>query len=310
MVLDLIISKTSAQNFGVVFKREFVLEISQYCVIVETIVSGSPAAAAEMKRGDIIVAVNGKKVTGLTQVAKLIKSATQRRFIVRVERKYSKIDSERFKQDLDRDFDRKSSKSDVTIFSKESDSNDSGNVSIDRSRFEGIKFSDLKEPELDLAPEKESAYKLFRRKSSARTSEDLAHSPDNTPTRKISTSSSLSNTSMGMFYNLDESMNTVAELFAITSEKTLAAVISFDETKSFKVESEHQYLNVGVWARKDEQPPRLVGYINAPIKLVLAQCSTSSTGNYLKCQALLPPDTGKINKINTRKTDDAKLTFF
>lgn len=88
MVLDLIVSKTSTQQLGVVFRQEYVTEINQTCVLVETIVSGSPAAIAEMRKGDVLIAVNGKRVSNMSQVAKFVKSATQRRFIIRVERKY------------------------------------------------------------------------------------------------------------------------------------------------------------------------------------------------------------------------------
>lgn len=42
-----------------------------------------------------------------------------------------------------------------------------------------------------------------------------------------------------------------------------------------------------------DSSPKLLGYINAPIKLILAQCSTSSTGHYIKWHALLPPDSGE-----------------
>lgn len=61
MILDLIISKTNSHQLGVVFKQEIIPEIGQNCVIVETIVSGSPASIAEMRKGDILVAVDGKK---------------------------------------------------------------------------------------------------------------------------------------------------------------------------------------------------------------------------------------------------------
>lgn len=88
MVLDLIVSKTSTQQLGVVFRQEYVTEINQSCVLVETIVAGSPAAIAEMRKGDILIAVNGRRVSNMSQVAKLVKSAAQRRFIIRVERRY------------------------------------------------------------------------------------------------------------------------------------------------------------------------------------------------------------------------------
>ena len=296
MVLDLIVSKTNSQQLGVVFKQEAVPEIGQNCVLVETIVAGSPASIAEMKRGDILVAVNGKKVSNMNQVAKLVKSATQRRFIIRVERKYLnwlKTDFERFS--IDRNLDRKSSKSDHPI----NRGDPAGFEEISKPKLESqIKFSDLKEPEFDNL-DKETGSKLFRRrKSSAQNPvvEDVFQNPE-TLLRRISTTSNMSSSSSTAQSHGDEVYaSTLGDLYYTTKEKEFASVITFEETRSFQIDSEHHYLNIGVWARvkNGECLTKLLGYINAPIKLILAQCSTSSTGHYLKWHALLPSDSGTI----------------
>ena len=302
MVLDLIISKVSSQQLGVVFKQENINEIGQNCVLVETIVCGSPAGIAEMKKGDIIVAVNGKKVTNMNQVAKLVKSAAQRRFIIRVERKYSSADWE--KSSLSKfEVDKASEKGNAKRSSKsESMANKSDMLSVDDS-FKSIKFSDLKD--FDDAVEKTDtgASKLFRRrKSSAHTTstinvEEMAAQAPDTPIRRISTTSSNSSgtSSSAKSSNVDDSSTpSLNELYYTSKDKPHASLITFDEKRSFQIDSELQYLNVGVWAKVKggESQPKLVGYINAPIKLILTQCSTSSTGHYLKCHALLPPDSG------------------
>ena len=300
MVLDLIISKISSQQLGVVFKQEMVPEIGQNCVLVETIVAGSPASIAEMKRGDILVAVNGKRVSNMNQVAKLVKSATQRRFIIRVERKYLnwvKIDFD--KTSLDRNSDRKSSKSDSGI----SRGDPAGFEEVSKPKMESqIKFFDLKEPELENLEKGDTGSKLFkRRKSSAYNPvvEDMFQTPE-TPSRRISTTSNLSSSSSTAQSYLDEVyVPSLSDLYYTTKEKEFASVITFEETRSFQIDSEHQYLNIGVWARvkSGEFPTKLLGYINAPIKLILAQCSTSSTGHYIKWHALLPPDSGRFSFI-------------
>lgn len=310
MVLDLIISKVSSQQLGVVFKQENIIEIGQICVLVETIVAGSPAAIAEMKKGDVIVAVNGKKVTSMNQVAKLVKNAAQRRFIIRVERKYSSADWERsslFKPELDRASDRgsakKSSKSESCL------KNDS--LAVDDT-FKSIKFSDLRDFDNDAPEKSDTTSKLFkRRKSNAQAvsaphihlntnAEESSQAPD-TPSRRISTTSSNSSaTSMMSAYTAsvnESSTPSMTELYHTSKEKSFASLVSFDEKKSFQIDSELHYLNIGVWAKikASESQPKLLGYINVPIKLILSQCSTSSTGHYLKCYPLLPPDSGNLS---------------
>ncbi|XP_077258974.1 PDZ domain containing 8 isoform X2 [Temnothorax americanus] len=298
MVLDLIVSKTGSQQLGVVFKQEVVPEIGQMCVLVETIVSGSPAAIAEMRKGDILVAVDGKKVSSMNQVAKFVKSAVQRRFIIRVERRYSKADSSERGQKADNErtpfAERKASKSDSVSRLDSPSAEEAGKIKFEAQ----IKFSDLRDSDNDLADTRSDSGKLFKRRKSSGQTEEVAQTPDTTPSRRISVISTSSASSTNVQFYLPDDSNTtnIADLYHNTKEKPYASLITFEETKSFRIDSELQYLNVGVWGRVKggETPPRLLGYINAPVKLILAQCCTSTTGHYLKCHALLPPDSASL----------------
>ncbi|XP_011493840.1 PREDICTED: PDZ domain-containing protein 8 [Ceratosolen solmsi marchali] len=291
MILDLIISKVSCQQLGVVFKQENIAEMGQNCVIVETIVSGSPAAIAEMKKGDVIVAVNGKKVTNMNQIAKLLKSAAQRRFIIRVERKFSIVDWERSslsKSDMDRTFEK--------FQVKRLSANKIDLLNVDDS-FKSIKFSDLKDCEMETLEKNEISSKLFKRRksSSVHTIVDDTMQVFETPSRRISTTSSSSSgtSNIAQFFNINDlSSFNLPDLYYTSKEKGFANLISFEEKRCFQIDSEHQYLNIGVWAKVkgSEVQQKLLGYINSPIKLILTQCSTSSTGYSLKSHALLPPD--------------------
>lgn len=302
MVLDLIISKTSSQQLGVVFKQEVVPEIGQMCVLVETIVAGSPAAIAEMRKGDILAAVDGKKVSSMNQVAKFVKSAVQRRFIIRVERRYSKTDSSERGQKTDNErtlfAERKSSKSDSMGRLDSPSVEDAGKMKFETQ----IKFSDLRDSDTDLTDTRVETGKLFKRRKSSIQTEEVAQTPDTTPSRRISlVSTSSASSSNIQFYLPDDSSTTnIADLYYNTKEKSYASLITFEETKSFRIDSESQYLNIGVWGRVKggETSPKLLGYINAPVKLILAQCCTSTTGHYLKCHALLPPESGKFRKLS------------
>ncbi|CAK9810256.1 PDZ domain-containing protein 8 [Anthophora plagiata] len=308
MVLDLIISKVSSQQLGVVFKHEFVPEIGHICVLVETIIVGSPAAIAEMKKGDILVAVDGKKVSNINQVAKFVKSAVQRRFIIRVERKYSKadldkqanikLDSERIS--AERGADRKTMKTDSTLSKVDTPSEDGSKMKFESQ----IKFSDLKDSESEISEKLEMGSKLFRRRKSSAHTDEPAQTPDSTPSRKISTTSnqSIISSNSQFCFNDDNYVTNVSDLYYTTKEKEYASLISFEETRSFRIDSELQYLNIGVWGRVrgGEIPAKLLGYINVPIKLILAQCYTSSTGHYLKCHALLPPDSASLTTVHPK----------
>lgn len=88
VVMDLTIMKNRQQQLGVVFKQEPVdSKGSLSCsVTVETIVSQSPAYDAGLCAGDILIAVDSKIVTNMTQVAKIIKSVSAASFSIRVRR--------------------------------------------------------------------------------------------------------------------------------------------------------------------------------------------------------------------------------
>jgi C-terminal processing protease CtpA/Prc len=85
MTLDLTLIKNPLQQLGIMFKQEFVVERYQACVLVENVVPQSPANAADVRRGDIVVAVDGKRITSMAQAARIIKG-TGDKFTIRVER--------------------------------------------------------------------------------------------------------------------------------------------------------------------------------------------------------------------------------
>jgi len=85
MTLDITVFKNPLQQLGILFKQEFIAERYQACVVVETVMPLSPASAADLRCGDIVVAVDGKRITSMAQAARIIKG-TGDKFTLRVER--------------------------------------------------------------------------------------------------------------------------------------------------------------------------------------------------------------------------------
>jgi C-terminal processing protease CtpA/Prc len=85
MTLDIAVFKNPLQQLGILFKQEFVAERYQACVVVENVIPQSPASAADVRCGDIVVAVDGKRITSMAQAARIIKG-TGDKFTIRVER--------------------------------------------------------------------------------------------------------------------------------------------------------------------------------------------------------------------------------
>ncbi|XP_064636736.1 PDZ domain-containing protein 8-like isoform X2 [Lineus longissimus] len=85
MTHDIEILKGTTPSLGLLFKEEFLLDKYEEVVIVEMVTPNSPASDADIRKNDVIVAVNGIRVTSIRQVVKLMKQGGDR-FSVRVER--------------------------------------------------------------------------------------------------------------------------------------------------------------------------------------------------------------------------------
>lgn len=90
--LDIVINKDRSQQLGTVFKQVNSPDdrSAKTYVIIETIVPLSAAYKADLRRGDVIIAVDSKLVATMSQVAKIVKSISRPCFTVRVERKVKK----------------------------------------------------------------------------------------------------------------------------------------------------------------------------------------------------------------------------
>jgi predicted metalloprotease with PDZ domain len=99
MTLDLIVYRKPSQVLGVTFKLDppstcfwglqetrinYLLFSDQ--VVVDIVERGTPAYISKLIKGDILMAVQGIKVTSMSHASKLLK-ASGRRFTIRVERK-------------------------------------------------------------------------------------------------------------------------------------------------------------------------------------------------------------------------------
>lgn len=68
-------------------------------------------------------------------------------------------------------------------------------------------------------------------------------------------------------------------------------IIAFDEETEFKLNENHKYLNINVWATvPGEKDEVLLGYLNIPLTVLLAECQDSTVPHHMKRYQFLPPD--------------------
>lgn len=76
-----------------------------------------------------------------------------------------------------------------------------------------------------------------------------------------------------------------------TKSIQLKPIIPFDEETEFKLNENHKYLNINVWATvAGEKEEILLGYLNIPLAALLAECQDSTVPHHMKRYQFLPPD--------------------
>lgn len=83
LTMDISVPKPTSGQFGVSFKQEFVPDKYQVCIIVDSV---SSVAGNDACVGDILVAVDGKRVNNLSQVSKFVRQSVDK-VALRVERR-------------------------------------------------------------------------------------------------------------------------------------------------------------------------------------------------------------------------------
>lgn len=78
--MDIEIHKAKNQQIGIIFKQ------TEHAILIESILPNTPAAVAKIKRGDVLISIEGKKLNHINHVAKLLKSLNKTVLTLRVER--------------------------------------------------------------------------------------------------------------------------------------------------------------------------------------------------------------------------------
>lgn len=76
-----------------------------------------------------------------------------------------------------------------------------------------------------------------------------------------------------------------------TKNVQIKPIIPFDEETEFKLNENHKYLNINVWATvPGEKDEVLLGYLNIPLAALLSECQDSTVPHHMKRYQFLPPD--------------------
>ncbi|XP_062714468.1 PDZ domain-containing protein 8 [Aedes albopictus] len=257
--LDLEIHKAKNQQIGIVFKQ------TDQLVIIEAVIPNTPASKAELKRGDVLLSIQGKRVTTINQVAKIIKALNRPMFILRIERIVpGTIKNDGLLDDFE-DFEEIDPNLNIT-FTKNVES-----VQITTGGKE--------KPKLSRKNSKDSGGESSQ-----------SNTPGTTPVKRAEASKETKKEEASPVKRQNETTG-LGDGFPQHSSMDCAfnSYIRMGDLCSFQLMENFSYLNVNVFGKSSDEH-RLLGYLNIPVNSILIECNESLLGHHLKKYPLLPPE--------------------
>lgn len=271
ITMDIEIHRAKNQQIGIVF------QVSED-VVIESIIPNTPAAKAKLKRNDILLSIEGKRLKNINQVAKVFKSLNKLAFTLRVERTVPGV----IKNDaILEDF--------ADVYE---DFNTVGFTNISFSKdSESVHFT---EP-TTRNPTKEKTQQISQSSSESSTP---SHSPrknliktknlirNNSDSKSVHPSDSASITNTSMQYHSNEFQHDFSQ--HSTVDCSVSNFIRMNDSTIFNLDANYAFLNVNVYGRSIKNDNVLLGYLNIPIDNVLAECN--DTTMYNEKYFLKPPE--------------------
>lgn len=286
ILLDIEIHKAKNQQIGIIFKQ------TTDQILIETIIPNTPAAVAKLKRGDVLLSIEGRRVVHINHVAKILKSLNKSAITLRVERTVNgviKNDAvmEDF-MDVYEDFNV------VNIsFSKNADT-----VQIGGSEAPPVA---LRPPLKELSSSNDSS---------------ISSTPSNSPRKALDKAKNLMKSDGKVAEETPKKTPIITSSTHqlpqhSTTDCSISNFIKINDSTVFDLNqaTPYTYLNVNIFGRSLKTDNILLGYLNIPLDNVLAECSESNL--YIEKYILNPPDVPDLSNhpMSTQSGFTSQICF-
>lgn len=269
--MDIEIHKAKNQQIGIVFKQT-------EQVIIESILPNTPAAVAKIRRGDVLISIEGRRMNHINHVAKFLKGLDKTVLTLRVERIVPGV----IKNDaIPEDFaDVYEDFNTVNIsFSKNSESVQIGSETKPNAKD---KVKDASSNESSISSTPSSSPRKIVQKSKNETPKrttPVITDPNHFPQHS-------------------------------TIDCSISDYVQMDDTTFFNLSPSFLFLNVNVFGRSMKNDNVLLGYLNIPIDNVLAECSECNL-NYIEKFMLNPPEVPELSNhpLSTQSGFTSSICF-
>ncbi|KAI8126595.1 hypothetical protein FF38_09111 [Lucilia cuprina] len=284
--LDVEIHKAKNQQIGIIFKQS-----SADIVEIEAVLPNTPACKSNLKVGDILLAIEGKRVTTIQQVAKVIKGLQSNNFSLRIDRVIPGIiRNDAILEDLDIYEDVGDNKSGYGTAAKPTDT-----IPIRSSIDKGTSSeSSLSNTPTNSPKKTKLIAKALKKTISRDHSDSLKDEESKSKAKVLAKQATLhkvpSKTNCeSLLSSFGTGVNDVEHYYQhSTIDCKLATLIHMEDVCNFKLDPQCRYLNVCVYG-KSLGENQLLGFTNIPIYQILAECCETSLSQSFKTYELNPP---------------------
>lgn len=294
--LDVIIHKAKNQQIGIVFKQS-----SSQTVKIESILPNTPACKCNLLSGDTLVAIEGKQVTTIQQIAKVVKNLQSTVCALRIERLIPGIiRNDAILEDLEKyddlcDIPMTTQRADMeaegemlarSLSLKPGYSRSSNDSSLSSTPTNSPKKSNIiaKAIKKTISRESGDCHKDKEKDKDKDKDRDKDKDKDKDKSKSDETPSKSSASELPPEKPLDE-VNYFYQHSTI--DCSFNPLIHMDDLSSFQLDANSRFLNVCVFGKCAGESV-LLGYYNIQIGQILVECCETSLNQCLKQIALNP----------------------
>lgn len=284
--LDVEIHKAKNQQIGIVFKQS-----SADTIEIQAVLPNTPACKSNLKVGDILLAIEGKRVATIPQVSKVLKGLQTNSFSLRIDRIIPGIiRNDAILEDLDIYEDLEDVKSNYGSTIKPTDT-----IPIRSSIDKGTSSESSLSNTPTNSPKKTKLIAKALKKTISRDHGDSLKDDDSkSKSKMLAKQATLHKVSSKtncetLISSFGTGVNDVEHYYQhSTIDCKLSTLIHMEDVCNFKLDSQCRYLNVCVYGKSFGEN-QLLGFTNIPIYQILAECCETSLSQSFKAYELNPP---------------------
>ncbi|XP_034670762.1 PDZ domain-containing protein 8 [Drosophila subobscura] len=315
--LDVFIHKAKNQQIGIVFKQS-----TSQLVRIESVLPNTPACKSNLIAGDALVAIEGKQVTTIQQIAKVVKTLQATVFCLRIERVIPGIiRNDAILEDLEK-YDELCDMPSASVSKTDPEATDSTttetvtkHLAVKPSLSRQAAESGLTGQTPTNSPKKSNLIAKAIKKTMSRESSDKDKDKDKEKEKekekdkdkdKDKDKNKPDDTSMER--GTDEPVNYFYQ--HATIDCPFSPLIHMDDVCSFQLDANSRFLNVCVFGKCAGESV-LLGYNNVQIGQILVECSETSLNQCLRQIALNPASlqAGKMHDLANQSGFNPNLCF-